>query len=142
MGQTTPIEGSVFSDSRGKIKTFNTFDMGQIVRFYEIFPDSPEIIRGWQGHSKEKKWFYCHTGSFAINIINISEGNIPVNNRIPEKFVLKENFPLILEVAKGSATAFKSLEIGSKLMVFSNFTLEESMNDDIRFPLEKWNTEW
>ena len=142
MAKTIPIEGSVFSDSRGKIKFFNTFDMTQIVRFYEIAPASPEIIRGWQGHNKEKKWFYCHTGAFVINIMNISDGNHPDNHRIPEKFVLKENSPLILEVPKGSATAFKCLEEGSKLMVFSNFTTEESMNDDIRFPMETWNAEW
>ena len=61
---------------------------------------------------------------------------------MPERYVLKENTALILEVPEGSATAFKSLEDGSKLMVFSNFTLEESMADDIRFPLEAWNAEW
>lgn len=142
MVQPIEIEGSVFSDTRGKIKFFNTFDMTQIVRFYEISPVSTEIIRGWQGHLKEKKWFYCHTGSFIINTINIADKVIPISNRIPERFVLKENTPLILEVPEGSATAFKSLEYGSKLMVFSNFTLEESMTDDIRFPLETWNAEW
>lgn len=136
------IEGSTFSDTRGKMKFFNTFDMAQIVRFYEISPASTEIIRGWQGHHNEKKWFYCHTGSFIINTVSIKDNDKPINNRIPERFVLKENTALILEVPEGSATAFKSLEDGSKLMVFSNFTLEESMADDIRFPLEAWNAKW
>lgn len=136
------IEGSTFSDTRGKMKFFNTFDMAQIVRFYEISPASTEIIRGWQGHHKEKKWFYCHAGGFVINTVNITSKDTPINNRTPQRFVLKENSPVILEVSEGSATAFKSLEDGSKLMVFSNFTLEESMADDIRFPLEAWNAEW
>jgi len=142
MVKTIEIEGSTFSDTRGKMKFFNTFDMTQIVRFYEISPASKEIIRGWQGHYKEKKWFYCHTGGFVINTVNITAKDTSINNRIPQRFVLKENSPVILEVPERSATAFKSLEDGSKLMVFSNFTLEESMKDDIRFPLETWNALW
>jgi len=142
MVQTIEIEGSTFSDTRGKIKFFNTFDMAQIVRFYEISPVSTDIIRGWQGHHKEKKWFYCHTGSFVINTVNIMAKDTPMNNRIPQRYVLKENSPVILEVPEGNATAFKSMELGSKLMVFSNFTLEESISDDIRFPLETWNAQY
>lgn len=142
MVKTFQIEGATFSDTRGKMKFFNTFDMAQIVRFYEIFPNSTNIIRGWQGHYKEKKWFYCHTGSFVINTVNIKSKDPRINNRTPQRFVLKENTPIILEVPEGSATAFKSLENGSKLMVFSNFTLEESKTDDIRFPLETWNAVW
>jgi dTDP-4-dehydrorhamnose 3,5-epimerase-like enzyme len=142
MVQPIKIEGATFSDTRGKMKFFNTFDMAQIVRLYEISPASIEIVRGWQGHYKEKKWFYCYTGAFVINTIHFADNDIPMNNRIPQRFVLNENSPLILEVPEGNATAFKSLEDGSKLMVFSNFTLEESKNDDVRFPLERWSAEW
>ncbi len=142
MDKTLEIEGTTFSDTRGKIKFFNTFDMSQIVRFYEISPDNTSIIRGWQGHHNEKKWFYCHSGSFVINTVNIMPKETTPNNRIPQRFVLNENSPVILEVPEGSATAFKSLEDGSKLMVFSDFTLDESMKDDIRFPLETWNAQF
>lgn len=136
------IKGSIFSDRRGKIKFFNTFDMANIVRFYEISPASTEIIRGWQGHHKEKKWFYCYTGAFVINTIAILGESNPTNHSKAKRYVLKEENPLILEVPEGNATAFRSLENGSKLMVFSNFTLEESVNDDIRFPLETWNAQF
>ncbi|MBC8767866.1 hypothetical protein H4O18_07675 [Arenibacter sp. BSSL-BM3] len=142
MVQTIEIEGSIFSDNRGKIKFFNSFDMAQIVRFYEISPASPEIIRGWQGHKIEKKWFYCHSGAFVINIVNIAEENIALAELSAERFELNESMPIILEVPAGSASGFKAILPGSKLMVFSNFTLEESTKDDIRFPLETWNAEW
>ena len=137
------IEGSDFSDDRGEMKFFNTFDMKEIVRFYEISPASMDVIRGWQGHLKEKKWFYCHTGSFVIQVVPL--GNDPeseINKSHPKRLELNADIPLILEVGPGMATAFKSNEENSKLMVFSNFTLEESINDDHRFALGTWETKW
>lgn len=142
MIQTIPIEGATFTDVRGKMKFFNNFNMKEVVRFYEISPTSTEIIRGWQGHKKEKKWFYCPTGAFVINIVNISDNKVPGSKISPERIVLDAGTPLILEVPQGNATGFKALREGSKLIVFSNFTLEESKNDDFRYPLETWNVQW
>jgi len=142
MIQTIPIEGTTFTDVRGEIKFFNTFDMKGIVRFYEISPSSTEIIRGWQGHKKEKKWFYCPIGAFVVNIVSISDNKVPGSKLQPKRIVLDARTPLILEVPQGNATGFKALREDSKLIVFSNFTLEESKNDDFRYPLETWNVQW
>lgn len=142
MAASRPIEGSTFSDTRGAMKFFNSFDMKEVVRFYEIFPASTEIVRGWQGHKKEKKWFFCHTGAFVIHVVSIATDPASLNNVSPERFELKADIPLILEVSAGMATAFKAVTEGSKLMVFSNFTVEESMGDDFRYPLETWEVEW
>lgn len=142
MKGAVPIKGNSFSDNRGEIRFFNSLDMTTIVRFYEIAPSSTEIIRAWQGHKLEKKWFYCHSGAFVINIVNIAEENITLSELSTERFELNDSMPIILEVPAGNATGFKALMPGSKLMVFSNFTLEESTKDDIRFPLETWNAEW
>lgn len=142
MAQIIPIEGSTFSDARGNMKFFNTFDMKAVVRFYEISPANTEIIRGWQGHQKERKWFYCHTGAFMVQVVHIGARSSKENDIFPERFELRANVPIILEVPAGNATAFKATEEGSKLMVFSDFTLQESIEDDLRFPLETWNVQW
>src|SRR5690606_755719 len=143
MSQVLAIEGSDFSDERGKMKFFNTFDMKEIVRFYEISPASVDIIRGWQGHKKEKQWLYCHTGSFIFQAVPFGDDNGIINNNTsPSTFELNADIPLILEVGPGMATAFKSNKENSKLMVFSNFTLEESKGDDFRFELDTWETQW
>ncbi len=136
------IEGSSFVDQRGEIKFFNSFDMSKVVRFYEITPSSTDIIRAWQGHSFEKKWFYCHSGSFVINIVNITDHNSPATEVGPKRFELNADNPFILEVPGGNATGFKASLPHSKLMVFSNFTLEESAKDDIRFPIDTWKATW
>lgn len=142
MSHTLAIEGTTFSDIRGRMKFFNTFDMNEIVRFYEISPASTEIIRGWQGHLKEKKWFYCHTGAFVIQVVDIKSDQESPNNTRPEKFELRADLPLILEVPPGMATAFRAVTENSKLMVFSDFTVEESVKDDYRYPLENWEVKW
>ncbi|GGW40841.1 dTDP-4-dehydrorhamnose 3,5-epimerase family protein [Arenibacter certesii] len=140
MQQAVPIQGDTFNDNRGKMKFFNAFDMSPIVRFYEIAPSSIDIIRAWQGHNLEKKWFYCHSGSFVINIVSIADHS--ATDFSPERYELSADTPLVLEVPEGNATGFKAILPHSKLMVFSDFTLEESAKDDIRFPLETWNAKW
>lgn len=136
------IEGAGFSDERGKLRFFNTFDMHEIVRFYEVAPSDSQTIRAWQGHENEKKWFYCNTGSFMVHLIKVNDPHNPSEDIIPEKFLLDANKPSILEIPGGYANGFRAMEEGSKLLVFSNFGLEESKKDDFRYPVEKWEADW
>ena len=56
-----------------------------------------------------------------------------------QKFVLSEYDPKILYIPAGYANGFKTLTDNTQLIFFSTSTLEESKNDDIRFPFNKWN---
>ena len=132
------IKGNIFKDARGCLKFFNTLDMTEVVRMYEIAPINTEITRGWQAHRHETKWFYCSQGSFRIDVVEIDGFQNPSPKLVPETFYLTGNEPIILEVVGGSATAIKATETGSKLTVFSNFTLEESKNDDFRYDIKTW----
>ncbi len=136
------IQGSAFSDDRGVINFFNSFNMSEIVRMYEISPSNITIKRGWQGHKAEKKWFYCHTGSFVVNLIKLDNFESPSDHLKPKNLILNGDDPRVLEISGGYATAFKAIEESSKLLVFSNFSLEESKNDDFRYPIEKWEAKW
>lgn len=136
------IHGATFSDDRGKIKFFNTFHMKEIQRCYEISPRDTHVIRAWQGHRKEKKWFYCTAGSFIINLVKLNTSVPTPTIGAPERFELKESIPLILEVDGGHASGFKATQENSKLLVFSNCTLEQSKQDDIRFPVDHWHANW
>ncbi len=140
--KTTLIQGNSFSDNRGKLLFFNSFDMKEIVRFYQIQPSDSEFIRGWQAHKEEKKWFHCSKGSFTINLVQVDNFENPNANLISETFVLKSNEPQILAIPKGYATAFKAVDNNSELIVYSNFTLEQSKNDDFRFSLDTFKSKW
>ncbi|WP_282056646.1 hypothetical protein [Maribacter luteus] len=136
------ISGETFIDERGQLNFFNTFDMSSIRRIYEIKNENVNIIRAWQAHKNEMKWFYCHTGSFVMQLIEIDNFEHPSALLQPKRIILEANNPSILELSGGYATGFKALEENSTLQVFSNFSLNESKNDDYRYPIEKWEAEW
>lgn len=136
------IQGTNFTDVRGKLNFFNAFDMASIVRFYEIKPNNVDIIRAWQAHKKEMKWFYCHTGAFVVHLILVDDFENPAPLLKPKRIVLEAIDPMILEISGGYATGFKAIEENSILQVFSNFSLDESKNDDFRYPIEKWEAKW
>jgi len=142
MGEITVFDGSSHVDERGKLNFFNTFDMKEVVRLYEIEPSTTNIIRAWQGHQEEKKWFYCPTGGFVINLIKIDDFQNPSKKLKVERFILSEDQPSILEVPGGFANGFKSITEGAKLMVFSNFSVAASQKDDFRFPVDQWSAQW
>lgn len=136
------IKGSNFTDERGRLNFFNAFSMNEIVRMYEILPSDTTTIRGWQGHKKEKKWFYCNSGSFIMNLIQVDNFDAPSKSLLPQKFVLEAHNPAVLEISGGYASGFKAQEENSKLMVFSNLSLEASKRDDFRFPVDYWSGKW
>lgn len=136
------IQGNSFYDERGVLNFFNNFDLSQIVRLYEIMPSDTHTIRAWQAHQNEKKWFYCNSGTFIVNLIKLDNFEKPSKDLVAEKFYLEAEKPSILEISGGYATGFKAVKENSKLLVFSNFSVEESKQDDYRYPVDTWKVEW
>jgi dTDP-4-dehydrorhamnose 3,5-epimerase-like enzyme len=136
------IQGTLFSDDRGSLSFINDFSLKSIVRFYEITPKDTTIIRAWQAHKKESKWFYCTQGSFMVNLIKLDSFENPSDNLTVYSYQLIANKPQILFIPGGYANGFKALSEGSKLMVFSNFDLEASKLDDFRFETNTWINKW
>lgn len=136
------LKGSRFADERGVLNFFNSFEMNEIVRMYDIAPASTQTIRAWQGHQNEKKWFYCNSGAFIVNLFKLDNFENPSVDLVAERHELIAENPMILAVPGGFANGFKAYKENSKLIVFSNFTLEESKADNFRFPLEQWHAEW
>ncbi|MEP0212624.1 MAG: WxcM-like domain-containing protein [Cellulophaga sp.] len=132
------ITGNSHTDERGKLNFFNDFDLRDVVRMYEISPASVTNIRGWQGHAKEHKWFYCSAGSFTVYLAPLTYFNNSKEEQQTQKITLYSNSPSVLHITGGYATAFKAKEENSTLLVFSNFSVEESVADDFRFNLEEW----
>ncbi len=132
------LSGENFTDNRGLLRYFNTFDMAEIKRFYEIGPANTSLFRGWQGHKAEKKWFYCLDGALKIQLVKIDNFEKPSLQLRPKTIVLKAEIPEVLEVPGGYATGIRALVENSRLMVFSDSSLEASKADDYRFPPTMW----
>ena len=136
------IPGNRHNDSRGFLNFFNEFSLEKIVRMYEIAPENTSIVRAWQAHKKESKWFYCSKGAFTVNLVKVDNFNNPSDDLETFNFELNEDTPQVLHIPGGYANGFKSLVNNSKLIVFSDLDLEDSKNDDFRFDTNKWIKKW
>ena len=136
--QPTIIKGGTFSDERGQIRFVNDFHFKDVKRFYFIKHADTTTIRAWQGHQFEKKYFYPISGRFVVAWVKIDDFNNPSENLIPEYHILSDLSSEIISIPKGYANGLKALESDSELMIFSDMTIEESSNENIRFPFDWW----
>jgi dTDP-4-dehydrorhamnose 3,5-epimerase len=77
-------------------------------------------------------------GSFKIVLVKPDDWQHPSLTLPVEEYNLYSTKIQILHVPGGYANGFKGLEPKSKIMVFSSFTVEESMKDDFRFDEGLW----
>lgn len=134
----TIIKGGSFSDERGSMRFVNDFQFGDVKRFYFIKHADTSVIRAWQGHQFEKKYFYPISGSFVVAWVKIDDFENPSDDLIPEYHILSANNSEIISVPKGYANGLKALEPNSEIMIFSDMNLEESVNEKIRYPADWW----
>lgn len=132
------IDGGIFKDERGKLRFVNDFDFSDVKRFYIIENNSVDVIRAWQGHKIERKFFYVVLGSFLICAVKIDDWDNPSATLRVEKYILNDRKSQILMIPAGYANGIKALEPNSKLLVFSSQTLEDAKNDDYRFEKDMW----
>lgn len=123
------ITGNNFTDDRGILKYVNDFNMTSVVRMYSIEPKLG-AIRAWQGHNLETKWFYVLKGSFLIKTMNMNTLQI-------HEYELNEIVPKVLKIPGGNYNGFEALEAGSILMVYSDFDLQQSQEDDFRVGIDQ-----
>jgi len=128
------IIGGVAKDHRGQIRFVNDFDMTQVKRFYIIKNTDTDLIRGWRAHRMEQRWFYVLSGAFAVNLVQIDDWEKASPNLLVERKMLKADEQQVLHVPVGYGTAFQALEPESELLVFADYGIENSKNDDHTWP--------
>lgn len=135
------IGGGNYSDVRGKLVFFNEFDMSPIKRMYFTTHFDTTVLRAWQGHKIESRWFRCVRGSFSVKLVKIDNWENPSNDVEVLNFELREDKEQILFIPNGYANGFKALQNNSQLMIMSNYGYNEIENDQVRFEQNKW-TKW
>ncbi|WP_209329495.1 WxcM-like domain-containing protein [Lunatimonas salinarum] len=140
MTQSAPqiIQGGFHSDERGSIAFVNSFVFEGVKRFYSILHPNTETVRAWQGHKLERKWFFVASGSFKLVLVKIGDWNTPLADGQPYEYLLDEEKPKILAVPGGYVNGFQATSPNSRLMVFSDASVEESVRDDYRFEKNLW----
>ena len=141
MSNVTFIKGGLFTDERGEISFVNDFVLNPTKRFYIINNADTNIIRAWQGHKIERRWFYCIRGKFDFRLVKINDFDNPKTDLPVEKYILSDKEPGVIAVPKGYANGFRALEENSKILVFSDYKLNDNKNDEYRFSKNNW-TNW
>jgi dTDP-4-dehydrorhamnose 3,5-epimerase len=132
------ITGGTHTDDRGTLTFFNDFDMKRVRRFYQIDHPDTTIIRAWQAHQIEQKWFYVTRGSFKVILVQPDNWSNPSPDLSYEEFTLQSDQKQVLHIPGGLANGFQALEPNSRLLVFSNFSMKEAGTDDFRFDKNLW----
>ena len=143
MNKTKPyiINGGKYEDERGQLEFFNEFDMSPIKRVYFTTHCDIEVVRAWQGHTIESRWFCCVNGSFNVKLVEIDNWENPSDFLKVFEYELTSEKQEILYIPNGFVNGFKALKVDSKLMIMSNYGFNEIENDQIRFDKNKW-TKW
>lgn len=102
---------------------------------YAIEPANTNIICAWQGHFKERKWFYAACGIFEVQTIPIDPSGKP-DSRERRKWILSAAESAVLAIPGGYLNGFRALEASLRLLVLSDFDLEASKADDICISLD------
>lgn len=127
-----------FVDYRGCLTYFPTWNLTEIKRTYIIEHPDTSIVRAWQAHKKENKWFVAIQGEFKILLVQPDNWTNPSADLKPTIFTINSNEFTTLHIPGGYASAIVAVKPNSKLMVFSNFTTQESKEDDYRFDKNLW----
>lgn len=132
------INGGKLTDLRGKIFFNNNFDASNIKRIY-IIQNNLGIKRGWQGHKIEQRWFLAIEGFFTIQLIKIDNWKNPKKNLNRLTYKIKSDNLDCLHVPPGYASCIISNNYSHKLLVCSDYNLNE-IEDDYKFEFEYFNT--
>jgi dTDP-4-dehydrorhamnose 3,5-epimerase len=131
-------DGGAHTDDRGRISFVNDFKFEGVKRFYHIMQPDIKIVRAWQGHRIEHKYFFVPHGKFLLSWVFIDDWHKPSADLKASYTVLSEEEPRVLCIPPGYANGIKALIPGSVLSVYSDLDLATSENDRWSFDQSLW----
>jgi dTDP-4-dehydrorhamnose 3,5-epimerase-like enzyme len=139
MSEATLIKGGSAVDDRGAVGFVNDFDFQGVKRFYTVQNHRAGFVRAWHAHRHEAKYLTAVSGAALVAAVPIDNWDAPSKMAKVQRIVLSADQPAVLHIPAGYANGFMSLTTDAKLMIFSTSTLEESMDDDVRFDARYWD---
>lgn len=137
--EITFLEGGLATDDRGSVSFVNEFPFTEFKRFYTIKNHTPGFVRAWHGHQHEYKAYFITSGTVVVGAVKVDDWTDPSPDLPVHTQVMSAEKPGILFIPGGHANGFMSLTADAQVLLFSNFSLKESLDDDIRFDPKFWN---
>ena len=139
------IKGGVAVDDRGAVTFCNDFNMADVKRFYMLENHEAGFIRAWHGHVTEAKWITVLSGVAIVAVVKMDriQGTHMSGWKYdePQRYIMHANGD-VLYVPGGYANGHKNLVAGTRVMHFSNLTMDEAKGDDYRFDWNIYGDVW
>lgn len=130
------ITGASHTDNHGTISFVNDFNFEGVNRFYTIHHPDTNIIRVWQGHIQESKYYYPVKGSWLIAWVKM-EFDKPESEWEAEYIKINASEYKIVFLPPEYANGFKAMEKDSIIIGFSA-TGEIEEKEILRWDADKW----
>jgi len=127
------------SDERGRVYFANDFDLRSCRRMYIVENFATGTVRAWHAHRRERKWVLALTGAALACAVAIDDWESPSRDSQVHRFTLDAEHPAVLEIPPGFANGAMALVAQTKLLYLSDASLEQSLQDDVRFPARYWD---
>lgn len=132
------ISGGRFTDDRGFLKTL-TFPEGFTPkRLYSVTNWQSLFIRAWHGHKRESKLIYMSQGSGIVAAVFMTDTLKPDKEQPIFRFTIDSESHTQVFIPAGYANGLMSLTPDAEFTVISSSSLEDSKEDDFRFPFNYW----
>lgn len=133
------IHGDKYVDERGSLSYINDFSLEKIKRFYAITHPNTDIIRAWQGHKFQPRYFHVIRGAFWVACVKIDNWLTPSNNLKVELFKIDaDQQNSVLYIPAGYANGIKAIRKESSLISYCEDFLNENLEDNYRFDNNMW----
>ena len=132
------FKGGIAIDKRGSVSFNNNLILNKVKRFYIVKNNKKNFVRAWHGHKKEAKYILCINGNAKISAVQIKNFEKPSKKSKVFNWIINSKKPDVVYIPAGYANGSKSIKKNMKLLIFSTSTLEQSLNDDFRFPEKFW----
>lgn len=133
------LEGKSVVDDRGITSFVHDFNPSNYKRKYTIKNHTFGYIRAWHGHKIEEKAVHVVSGSILLALVKIDNWSQPSKDLHIHTFYLSALNPSILIIPPGFANGFINLSEDALIDFYSSLNLDDSKNDDFRFPYDHWN---
>lgn len=139
MSEPKIIQGGAAIDDRGVLKFNNDFKFDDVKRFYIMQNHQPMFVRAWHAHKNESKYIMVIHGTAMVCAVKIDDWDAPSKNLPVFKVVLSELSPNMAYIPAGYANGIMTYTQDTKVVIYSDKTLDESKRDDVRYDARYWN---
>jgi dTDP-4-dehydrorhamnose 3,5-epimerase-like enzyme len=138
-GEPELIPAGTSVDDRGRVYFANDFDLRTCRRMYIVENFATGTVRAWHAHRRERKWVMALTGAALACCVAIDDWDSPSTDATVHRFTLDAEHPALLAIPAGYANGAMTLLPRTKLIYLSDASLEESLEDDVRYPARYWD---